>query len=113
MTNKRKIIFDKTNGKCGYCGISLDYYSFDIDHIKPRYLGGKKNVENLIASCKQCNCSKGKKDIEQFRIHCGRKKEKIPYFSTPQILWLQTQGFIFKDKFKLPKFYFETITSEK
>jgi len=60
------------NGKCAYCGISIDIIprrSFEIDHFiheKDARFGGKKAaagyIENLILACNKCNSFK--KDIE-------------------------------------------------
>ena len=37
----RKMVYDKTLGKCAYCGCEITYKSMQIDHIVPRSHGGK------------------------------------------------------------------------
>ena len=37
-----------------------------MDHVYPKYLGGKKSWDNIVASCKRCNGRKGHKTIEEF-----------------------------------------------
>lgn len=60
------------NGKCAYCGVSLDIISwkqFEIDHFinekSSRFGGSKANagyIENLVLSCYDCN--RNKSDLE-------------------------------------------------
>lgn len=66
----RKKVFVKTNGKCFHCGITLETGGDDfnknpnwfcVDHLSPKFLGGGNNIENLVPSCRKCNCKKGKK----------------------------------------------------
>lgn len=46
--------------KCLYCGVPLDYTSFEMDHILPRSGRGATNTQvNLAAVCRDCNHSKG------------------------------------------------------
>ena len=93
---KRTAIYEKSNGRCFYCGVKLSYEigldnTMHIDHITPRVKGGKNNIENLNPSCKLCNASKGTKSIDEFRFHVARKKrfENEPVvFSREQIEWL-------------------------
>lgn len=61
------------NGKCSYCGVSLDIASqryFEVDHFiyqkHPRFNGSKANagyMENLVLACNLCNRSKSDIDI--------------------------------------------------
>lgn len=57
------------NGKCAYCGVSIDIvpkHGFEIDHFiheKDKRFGGSKAaagcMENLVLACSYCNRSKG------------------------------------------------------
>ena len=72
---KRKMVEEKTGGKCFYCGIKLTkIYFFDergnvvsthhnwhVDHVKPLSKGGTYDIENLVPSCPTCNMKKGAK----------------------------------------------------
>jgi hypothetical protein len=40
---------------CQYC----NQEATTVDHVVPRRLGGLDNDENLVASCRRCNLSKG------------------------------------------------------
>lgn len=61
--NKRKIVYEKSSGICCICGcrLHIDKNSYNsneyaqIDHIHPKSLGGRSNIDNLRALCKSCN----------------------------------------------------------
>jgi hypothetical protein len=53
----------QTGQICNYCGSSE---KLALDHIFPKKLGGKDIAENLIYACKNCNSSKGKKDLMEW-----------------------------------------------
>ena len=40
---------------CQYCGQEAD----TVDHVIPRRLNGNDSDDNLVASCRKCNLSKG------------------------------------------------------
>ena len=45
---------------CSYCGkAAVDGYRLVIDHIKPVSKGGTNDIDNLTASCDDCNNGKG------------------------------------------------------
>ena len=44
------------NNQCVYCGSTEN---LTIDHVKPKALGGRDQVSNLVCSCRRCNQSKG------------------------------------------------------
>lgn len=75
--NKREKVFNKTNGKCIYCGCDIDIKTFHIEHMKPKSTLkiDKDHIDNLYPSCKDCNLSKGNLTIEEFR----KKLEKMPF----------------------------------
>src|SRR4051812_24462626 len=49
------------DGSGATSGIYHGYWSFEIDHIKPEFIGGELIIENLRLACKSCNRSKGAK----------------------------------------------------
>ena len=63
MTTKRKAIppatrqkvYEKYNGCCAYCGISLEYKDMQVDHLHPVQKGGSNELENLMPAC--CTCT--------------------------------------------------------
>ena len=56
-------IIDKSDGKCFYCGITLDDDLIEFDHVHPFSKGGKDNFENLVAACYLCNSYKSDKTL--------------------------------------------------
>ena len=58
----RSFIFNRSNGKCVYCGAKAT----EIDHVIPRAKGGTNSVYNLAASCRTCNQMKSNKTLKEF-----------------------------------------------
>lgn len=56
---RKRVLFNRDNWECQYCGIDLDWPSITIDHILPRSRGGETSWYNCVASCKKCNIKKG------------------------------------------------------
>jgi 5-methylcytosine-specific restriction endonuclease McrA len=47
---------------CAYC----DKFADTIDHIKPLKFGGTNHLDNLNPACRNCNASKGSKNIQEW-----------------------------------------------
>ena len=88
---KRKQAYDKTGGRCAYCGKLLDFDDFEIDHLVPKVAGGSREIENLMASCAPCNRLKGGFRLGDFRRFFYGPNYKPFYFEcTPEVresLW--------------------------
>ena len=52
---ERRIIYNKSGGRCELCGQRLLFENMTLDHIIPLSMGGKDSMENLQASCFACN----------------------------------------------------------
>lgn len=68
---KKKIVFNRDNWKCVYCGKRLflngkNSLQPTIDHVVPRSQGGTHDISNLLTSCKKCNHKKSDKSFEEF-----------------------------------------------
>lgn len=57
--DERKIIYDKSGGRCELCGRKILLEDMTIDHITPLAMGGEDDVENLSCTCYPCNLFKG------------------------------------------------------
>ncbi len=63
---RRTIKFSKENiylrdrYTCMYCGIDCrhDTSQLTMDHVIPRFLGGRTRFDNIVASCASCNLEK-------------------------------------------------------
>lgn len=82
MSKKRQAIYDKSGGKCWYCGCEL-VKGWHADHFEPvrrnpkwaiEKLGSSTmehpendNEENKVPACASCNMMKSSMDIESFR----------------------------------------------
>lgn len=77
MNPKRKAVWNKSGGKCWYCGETLKP-RWHVDHFLPlnRVGGNIRNPErdvldNLVPACPSCNIMKSDMDIETFRWLIG------------------------------------------
>jgi 5-methylcytosine-specific restriction endonuclease McrA len=61
----RRNIFLRDNYTCVYCQKQLNSEELSVDHVMPKSRGGKDTWDNLVTSCKTCNCSKGDKTPEE------------------------------------------------
>lgn len=105
----KKSVWNKTNGKCWYCGkdtilpssetwASNDH--FVVEHVDN--LGGD-DIENLVPSCAGCNRAKKRRSLEEFRDYLSS-----PKFDDRQVNYLRSHGI------EIPKpkpyiFYGETL----
>lgn len=103
-TRKRDRLYYMFNGKCAYCGCSIDIHNFHMDHIIPKCSDGRGTEDNMFPSCPTCNAAKGVLSLEQFR-------ERINYMITEtHVGRLLSRYYSFKPKDIT--FYFETIKQE-
>lgn len=57
-SEQRKIIYDRSEGRCQLCGRKISFFDMSIDHVIPISKGGADSMENLQASCIACNSFK-------------------------------------------------------
>ena len=63
----RKRVFEKTGGRCSYCGKELDPFEFHREHAIPASRGGPNRTKNIVPSCKTCNSRKRHRTLAEFR----------------------------------------------
>lgn len=73
----REKIYQKCNGKCGYCGQDIDYKKMQVDHMTPLCNGGLNDIDNLLPTCRQCNHYKRGSNVEIFRKQMLTLHERI------------------------------------
>lgn len=102
----RKAVWDKTGGRCWYCGKqtvtatpnaanrksgdSNDW--FTLDHIVPQIDGGDDSADNFLPCCMGCNRQKRSMSIDEYRSHIARKINNVPKFTDEQIEYLSLHG---------------------
>lgn len=66
--DRRRKIFEKTDGRCHICRRKLAWRNYgaagatggwEIEHSRPRAQGGTDHLHNLLPSCIPCNRAKG------------------------------------------------------
>ena len=66
---KRKILFERDNWTCQYCGEKVTKDNATLDHYVPESKGGKHTKENLRTCCLLCNAIKSGKTFEEAAPH--------------------------------------------
>lgn len=72
----RNEMIQRDNSTCQYCGLFLPLKEVTVDHVVPKFLGGKTSYTNCVTCCKACNSKKANKTLEQ----CGMKLLKSPTY---------------------------------
>lgn len=72
-TNLREFVFNKTKGRCSYCGAKAT----EIDHIIARANGGTDSTYNLTPACRSCNEKKSNLSLEDFGKLVGKNFSKL------------------------------------
>lgn len=70
---KREQVYNKYNGRCGYCGKPIEYKEMQVDHMIPKSmemaLEDINCMENLMPSCGRCNHYKRSMTVEHYRAY--------------------------------------------
>jgi 5-methylcytosine-specific restriction endonuclease McrA len=56
--SKTPQVREKYGSCCRWCGKHLPLTEQTLEHMIPRSMGGKNNLENLRPACRQCNNSR-------------------------------------------------------
>jgi len=110
MSIDRHAVYEKLNGRCGYCGNPIEYKDMQVDHVFPKCNGGADTIDNLMPSCRLCNHYKRAHNLDDFRwliVDMLRKLRKIYIFKVAEkygmLTWNDWDG----------KFFFETVEEAK
>ena len=88
----RRELYDKTGGRCWYCGVEMSYKESQIDHIYPRARGGSDAIGNLNICCRTCNSQKKTKTLTEYREWLRWKSIGVEPFTEMQEAWLAHHG---------------------
>ena len=56
---RKRVLFNRDDWSCQYCGKKLGWGNVTIDHVLPKCRGGKTTWKNCVVCCKNCNKVKG------------------------------------------------------
>ena len=81
---QRQEVFDKTAGRCWYCGCKLTE-KWHADHVEPviRLGAGEllrpenDTVENMVPACHPCNLHKHSSNLENYRRIIAEGREQF------------------------------------
>ena len=72
----RANIYARDNHTCQYCSESYPTAELTFDHVVPVAHGGRKDWENIVTCCVNCNRKKGGRTPRQASMTLVRKPEK-------------------------------------
>lgn len=70
-----KTLFGRDQHMCAYCGKQYVSHRLSRDHIVPKSRGGLDVWMNVVTACKDCNCYKDDKMLNE----CGLELRFLPY----------------------------------
>ena len=95
-------VWRKSKGRCWYCGRGTRWSGpvvleqFCVGHLVPRSAGGTDALDNLVPACRACNARKGRKSLEEFRLHEARRFG--PVYTAADVPCYPTVTFWFEDR---------------
>lgn len=80
---RKKVLFNRDNWKCQYCGVKLCWSNIEVEHVMPSSRGGATSWFNCVAACKPCN----KRKRDQTPDEAGMPLLKRPVAPTALHFW--------------------------
>lgn len=65
MAYSRRSLLRRDRNTCQYCAQRPGIENLTIDHVLPRKKGGRTSWTNCVMACKDCNCKKGHKLLDE------------------------------------------------
>ena len=100
-------VLKRADGRCELCGISKEEKALEVDHIKPKNLGGEDSIDNYQALCYTCNANKRDTDDTDFRnldVKYDTREENCIFCSLERKVILKNElSLAFYDKFPITK----------
>jgi 5-methylcytosine-specific restriction endonuclease McrA len=82
------LVYDRTGGRCFYCGIQLSFRNYgaigkkgawEVDHFIPIASNGAHQLYNWVPACVSCNTEKGDLLPWEYDPDRFRKGDRDPY----------------------------------
>ena len=108
LTKQERLdIYNKYNGRCGYCGEKINIKDMQVDHIVALRVGGTDTLDNMICSCRSCNHYKSTYTLEKFE----KQLQEIPnrLIRDSAIFRIDLKYRLIEIKDKKVEFYFKKI----
>lgn len=64
----RENVYIRDNHTCQYCGERMSAKNLTLDHVVPASHNGKKDWENVVAACRECNQRKANRTPTQAKM---------------------------------------------
>lgn len=68
MRLSRREVFNRDRFMCQYCGRRTALKDLTLDHVLPRFRGGRHTWENLVSACRGCNHRKAGRTPREARM---------------------------------------------
>lgn len=107
--SERRVVYEKMDGHCAYCGCDLRYEDMQVDHVVPLEGWSQKGtdtLDNMLPACRSCNHYKRANTLEGWR----KQLEAIPQtLARDSVTYRAGRRFGLIVEFANPKveFYFE------
>lgn len=62
---RKRVLYNRDNWQCQFCGVGLNWKTITVDHVLPSSRGGDSSWLNCVAACKSCNRHKSNKTPEE------------------------------------------------
>lgn len=94
---RKKVLFNRDNWCCQYCGMKLNWDSIEIEHVLPSSRGGGTTWKNCVAACKPCNKKKANLTPEE----AGMRLLSVPKEPSPLHFWDTARSAVWHDDWGL------------
>lgn len=84
--SRRELVIRRFRGMCFYCSRALEPGEMTLDHWRPRMLGGRRTLGNLVLACRWCNTAKGRRDPGAQGVACWRQHDGAMLLFREQIV---------------------------
>jgi hypothetical protein len=82
----------RANHQCEYCLAPEEFFNspFEVEHLVPRARGGRRDLDNLVLSCRNCNGSKH----ARLAVRDPETDNQVPIFNPRTQRW--SDHFLFR-----------------